>query len=547
MIFPAGLILFFLIFGLAVFPKRWLKGYAVLIMTGLVVYHWFLVSGGQFGFEFIGFNLRLFQYREYSRLVGLIFSLFALAYYIYIWSHNRSRFFYLFSLANVAAGLSILFVKDFVSFYIFWEILTVTVVILIFIDSSSTELGTKYFIYQFIGTVSLLTGIAICYSQTGSVELAAVPLSYPFFIVAVFVKAAIVPFHLWLVDTYPYVSFDLAVFLSAFVTKVGVFSVYILTPLVNLEIAGGLLACVAVLYAIKQTQLRNFLSYHIISQIGYMLAGLSSATALGAIGGTYHLISHVLYKGLLFMVAAVITLELGSEKIRGQGGFNLTRRRPLLFVAALIGSASITGLPPFNGFVSKTILVAGLESQLARYLLIAASIGTGFSFTKFIYFCFLKPGGKKVLSENCLVLSEKSALFFLSGLCLLMGIVPDFFLAGTPAAGMRFYSLFSVLKGLLPGLVAVFLFITGYKIIIFAIEFVFPAWGKINLLPSAAIKKILAALQQLHNGNLQRYMSWVFSILLFLWLYLFNYESWFTPLFKITKNQLLFFLRVTGG
>jgi len=508
-------------------------------MLGTILYIWFMPRSGQFVFEFAGFTLDLFKYRQYSRLIALTLSFFAFVYYLYIRLHSHGRTFYFLSLVHVFTAVFILFVNDFMSFFIFWEMMTVSAVGLILLEDSPPQLIVNYFVYQLAGTIALFAGIALCYSQSGSMELVSHSSAYPFFTLAILIKAAVIPFHLWLPATYPKVSFDLSIFFTAFVTKVGVFSVFLLTPELNLEVVGGIVALVAVLYAIKQEKLRNFLSYHILSQIGYILAGLSGAGALAHTGGTYHLMNNVIYKGLLFMIVVIVAGELGSVKIQGKGGFVLTRKHPFLFVAALIASLSISGIPPFNGFISKTVLIAGLGSKLAANLLLLASVGTAFSFTKFIYFSFLKPGGKqKNISKSRIGFTKQTALFLLSAACILMGIIPEFFLSATPAAGMNFYTTSHVLKGLLPAVAAVGLFAISYQKISIAIDYITPSWTELPLWPTALTDSLLTTLQKIHNGSLQRYVTWIFTTLLVAWIYLLQQSNHFLPLLK-TINHLL--------
>jgi multicomponent Na+:H+ antiporter subunit D len=540
-----ALLLILLVF---LIPRRRVKEYAPLFMLGTILYIWFMPRSGQFGFEFAGFTLELFKYRQYSRLVALALSFFAFTYYLYIRLHTHGRTFYFLSLVHVFAAIFILFVNDFMSFFIFWEMMTVSAVGLILLEDSPPQLIVKYFVYQLAGTIALFAGIALCYSQSGSMELVSHSSAYPFFTIAILIKAAVIPFHLWLPATYPKVSFDLSIFFTAFVTKIGVFSLLLLTPKLNLEVVGGIVALVAVLYAIKQNKLRNFLSYHILSQIGYILAGISGSGALVTAGGTYHLMNNVIYKGLLFMIVVIVATVLDSEKIQGEGGFVLTRKHPLLFASALVASLSISGIPPFNGFISKTILVAGLGSNLAANLLLAASVGTAFSFTKFIYFSFLKPGGKqKNISKYRIGFTKQSALFLLTAACILMGIIPEIFLSATPAAGMNFYTTAHIMEGLLPAVAAVSLFAISYQKISIAVDYITPNWTEVTLWPSALTDTLLTTLQKTHNGSLQRYVTWIFTTLLAAWIYLLHQSNHFLPLLKTTKAHFLSLLQTFPG
>ncbi|MGM0381242.1 MAG: proton-conducting transporter membrane subunit [bacterium] len=523
MTFSGGLVLFLLILGLVVCPKKLLKTYAPLALLGVSLYHWFIPQAGSFSFKFMGFGLELFHFRWSGYLIGLIISFFAFTYFIYEWASNHSRYFYIFAFIHVASALSLLFVNDFLSFFIFWELLTISAVVLIFIDSSPSKLIKKYFIYQLFGTILLFAGIAINYSVRGDIMLTPVLESYFFFLPAVFIKAAVIPFHSWLPSTYPRVSRGLTIFLSAHVTKMGVFSILVLLPGLSLELFGGLVALGAVLMALAQDKLRDFLSYHLISQVGYMIAGLSGATGLAVVGGVYHLVNNIVYKGLLFMIVGIIAVELDSEKISGEGGWQLTRRYPLLFAVALIASASISGLPPFNGYISKKLIIGGLESYPAVVLLRLASFGTGLSFVKFIYNCFLKTADSKEITGNgSFDPGKKIAVSILGLVCLVMGLFPSFLLSGTVGAQFSFYSLPAISKGLLPGLLAVFVFITLFDKFNYLNNLV--TVDRFNIVGyfRPAWNYILNQLRQSHRGNLQHYIFWLFMFLLICWLYFYS-------------------------
>lgn len=522
-----GILLFLLAGGLLLLPRKLLKWYSALCLLLVTVYHWFMPRAGTLEFIFLNFKVELYQYRGISLLIGMVLSFFGFSYFLYIRSRKLSRMSYLLAFFHIGSALALLFVGDFLSFFIFWEFLTITAVGLILLDNSPAKLIRQYFLYHMAGSVLLFLGIAINYSQQGSMNLSSIPITYPatylFFIPAIFIKAAVIPFHSWLTEAYSKVSTGLTVLLSAYATKIGAFSLLILTPLFDFEIMGALLALGAVAVALTRNNLRIFLSYHLISQIGYILAGFSGISGIAVVGGIYHLVNNVLYKGLLFMIAGILAAVLDSEEISGKGGWHVTRRYPLLFVVALIASASIAGLPPFNGYVSKKLITGGIESYPAMVLLKIATYGTALSFVKFIYNCFLKfEAGEELAGDNNFGPAKKVAVSLLSLACLIMGIFPRLFLSGTVAARESFYYLRPVGMSLLPALVAILLFVALFKKINFVLEqlavdrvgfayFLQPVWDF-----------SLDKLQESHNGNLQHYIFWFFVFLLICWLYFYS-------------------------
>jgi multicomponent Na+:H+ antiporter subunit D len=184
--------------------------------------------------------------------------------------------------------------------------------------------------------------------------------------------------HAWLADAYPEATVTGAVFMSAFTTKTAVYALArgfwgweILVP------AGVIMALYGVVYAVLSDDIRRLLAYHIVSQVGYMVAGVGLGTEMGMNGATAHAFTHILYKGLLFMGAGVVLHATGRSKLSELGG--LARYMPWTVALYMIGAFSISGFPLWSGFVSKSMTVEAAE-LLSRenvvLLLHLASIGT---------------------------------------------------------------------------------------------------------------------------------------------------------------------------
>jgi len=152
-------------------------------------------------------------------------------------------------------------------------------------------------------------------------------------------------------------------------------------------------------YALFQNDMRRLLSYHIQSQVGYMIAGVGIGTSLAQAGAFAHVFNHILYKGLLFMTAGVIIYRTGEENLKKLGG--LARQMPITAIAFTVAALSIAGFPYFNGFVSKGIIIDGAhytfgegplpigEFHTLEWMLLLGGIGTFMSFIKFGYYAFL--------------------------------------------------------------------------------------------------------------------------------------------------------------
>ncbi len=510
MVLSGGIILFICALGTLVIPKRFLSQYCLLTTAFIFVMHWFLPQQGQFSFEFFGFDLELYVYHPLRQLVASAFSFYALIFFIYVFGEQQSRWFYFLSMMHVAAALSFLFVNDSLSFFIFWELIAVSVVLLV-LEQGYHSLISTYFYYQMTSAVLLFIGIGITYSVSNSLQLAVVPAAYPFVILAVCIKMAILPFHVWMLETYPKVPPTLAVLLSGYGTKVGVFSLWLLLPNLKFEVIGGIVAVVAILYAFKQHSIRRFLSFHIISQIGYMIAGIGSLSTTSVTGAMLHIVNHIIYKGLLFMIAGILLTKFGTDnmlEIRGAG-----RRSPLLFVSAIVAAASIAGMPPFNGYFSKTLLTQDLSS-ITYYLLTIATVGTAISFSKFIHYTFLAQE-KQLQTDVSLPVTWQITLISLSFTCLILGIGPALFWQPTV---LEF-------KPLLTSGFAVFAGITLFKWKFEAIHhiavLITPETASVSKKIAFIYGKAVIRLRGFHTGNIQDYLLWFFASFVLIWICMF--------------------------
>jgi multicomponent Na+:H+ antiporter subunit D len=218
-----------------------------------------------------------------------------------------------------------------------------------------------------------------------------------------------------------------------FTTKTGVYGMYRAFPEGNLAIAymGGGMAVFGATYALFQNDMRRLLSYHIQSQVGYMIAGVGIGSALSQAGAFAHVFNHILYKGLLFMTAGVIIYRTGEENLKKLGG--LAREMPITAVTFTVAALSIAGFPYFNGFVSKGIIIDGAhytfeegplligEFHTLEWLLLLGGIGTFMSFIKFGYYAFLHgDGGWEVKDANR---GQSVAMVTVAALCVYYGVV----------------------------------------------------------------------------------------------------------------------------
>jgi multicomponent Na+:H+ antiporter subunit D len=312
----------------------------------------------------------------------------------------------------VAGSLGVIFAGDFLVLFLFWEIMAFSSVFLVWFRGrpESVWAGFRYLLVHAAGGMVLLAGIVLLYHATGDLGFHQLDMSRPtlpmyLILTGFLLNAAVPPLHAWLPDAYGEATVSGAVFMCAFTTKTAVYALArgfagmeILIPL------GVVMALYGVVYAVLENDARRLLAYHIISQVGYMVAGVGIGTELAINGACAHAFAHILYKGLLFMGVGSVLYMTGKSRFTDLGG--LYSRMPRAFVFTLIGGLSISAFPLFSGFVSKSMIVAaGFDDHLhwAAFLLTLASAGTflhtGLKVPYFIWF------GK----NNCSVQTWKKA------------------------------------------------------------------------------------------------------------------------------------------
>lgn len=363
-----------------------------------------------------------------------------------------------------SAGALTLLAADLITLLVAWEFLTLSAYVIIRQgDGKSGGAAFWYLAAQISAAAFFFVAIVAHAGATASIDVAPLaPRAQPFMMVAVLVKTAMMPLHGWLIGSYTRATHLGSFVLSAYATKVGVLTAartlsfsFVGFPL--LSYIGALMAVLAVIAALRQHSARRLLSYHIISQVGYMLAGVGLVgSTLGVTAGLFHSINHILYKGLLFLVAGVAAAHYGHDDLRRMGG--LARKMPLVFLCGVVGAAAIVGLPLTSGYVSKELLKKSVDAvQMA--LLIAASVGTALSFTKFIYLIFLRlpsaeaAAGVEVRAvddgapKSRAPIAAVTVLAVLALLSVLIGTAPRL-VPGAPI--VDYYSLTSILWSVAP-------------------------------------------------------------------------------------------------
>jgi len=339
----------------------------------------------------------------------------------------------------VSGSLGAIFAGDLLVLFLFWEVMAFSSVFLVWFRRTpeSTRAGFRYLLVHVAGGLSLLAGIILWLAQPGTtiafdsfVKLdAAYGLPGMLILIGIIVNAAVPPFHAWLPDAYPNGTFNGSVFLSAFTTKTAVYA--LCRGYAGMELLiwlGVIMSLYGVVYAIIENDMRRLFAYHIISQVGYMVAGAGIGTALAINGACAHAFAHILYKGLLFMGAGSVLYMTGETRMSQLGG--LYKKMPWTFLLTLIGGLSISAFPLFSGFVSKSMITAaGFQNPhlyWAAFLLMLASIGTfycnGLKVPYFVWFGKDKCSDKVRESAGDPPWNMLAAMGIAAFLCIFLGI-----------------------------------------------------------------------------------------------------------------------------
>jgi multicomponent Na+:H+ antiporter subunit D len=340
---------------------------------------------------------------------------------------------------------------DLFNLFVFLEITSIASFSLVAfgIEAEELEAAFKYLVLGSLADLMILLAIGLLLGSVSTLNMADISRALSpssaknliYYCLALFImgfglKAALVPFHGWLADAHPAAPAPMSAMLSGVVVKVaGIYALArvifnliganfhpLTLPILNW--LGIVSMLIGVLLAIGQWDFKRLLAYHSISQIGYIIFGLSLGTPLGITGGLFHLFNHSLFKSLLFLNAGAVEHASGSRKLDKLG--NLSQQMPLTGTTSLLASLSITGIPPLCGFWSKLmIIIAALEANnfIGAGACILVAIITLASFLKVQKYVFLRKtdevlvGIREAPFSMCLSMAVLALLCLLAGLC----------------------------------------------------------------------------------------------------------------------------------
>jgi multicomponent Na+:H+ antiporter subunit D len=422
---------------LPLLPKNLRSAYSVAVAT-VGLFLTFMASPGFYGsISLFGYEISpLVRVDKLSLLFSYIFAFIGLIGIVYCY-HIDDWIQQLSGLLYTGASIGVSFAADIFSFYLFWELLSFCAVILIWSNRTkeSTLAGFRYILVHVAGGLSLFAGIMIYFYKTGTYEFSSL-MNYTgepfwwFILVGFILCASAPPLHAWLTDAYPAATIYGSVFLNPFTTKAAVYALIRGFPGAEVLIyLGSVMAVYGVIYALLENNLRRLLSYHIVSQVGYMVAGVGlGVISLGLNGSASHAFNHILYKCLLFMSAGAVIYATGKEKMTELGDFG--RYAPLTALSFFVGAFSIAGFPLTNGFIGKAPIVSAageIKNSFAYIMLNIATCGTIISIIcKMGYYTFFSER-KTHYPVKEIPINMKIAMLTVSALCIAIGIFPQVF------------------------------------------------------------------------------------------------------------------------
>lgn len=375
------------------------------------------------------FTLELMEVDKLSLLFGYLFHLACFICVIYA-LHIKDKVQLVAGLAYAGSAVGAVFAGDFVTLFIFWELLALTSAYLIFArrTQAAREAGIRYLIIQVLSGVLLLFGALMYYRDTGSLNIEYIGLGSIaswFLLIAFGIKAAFPFLHTWLTDAYPEATPVGTVFLSAFTTKCAIYMLARTFPGEDLLVyIGAAMTCFPIFYAVIENDLRKVLAYSLINQLGFMVCGIGIGSALALNGTVAHAFNDVIFKGLLFMTMGAVLTRVGHVKGSNLGG--LYKTMPKTTVFCIVGAASISAFPLFSGFVSKSMVMAAMIEAGHEYLwlmLLFASAGVfhhaGIKIPFFAFFAHDSGMRPKEAPNNMLI-----AMGIASVLCIAIGSYP---------------------------------------------------------------------------------------------------------------------------
>ena len=400
----------------------------------------------------------LFRFDNLSVFIGIFVVFFSALTVIYSFGFMRKRKgllqYYLCIALTFISSLGVVFSNNLILFMVFWGFLALLFYLLIGFGQKENTSSTAKKAFIIIGGTDafMLLGLALIWRITGSLQMDNMRIAldtrpavwaYLCLAAGAFAKAGVMPFHTWVPDTAEDAPTPVSAYLPASLDKL--LGIYFLAR-ISLDIfqmnngmntflmfMGSLTIVAAVMMALVQHDLKRLLGYHAVSQVGYMVLGIGTGNPVGIAGGIFHMVNNAIYKSCLFLSGGAVEKEAGTTDLEKLGG--LAKVMPITFITFLIASLAISGVPPFNGFVSKWMVYQGIietgrsGGRLWIIWLIAAMFGSALtlaSFMKLLHAIFLGQSSREKRVTGGRGQEAVSTMWIpaviLAALCILFGV-----------------------------------------------------------------------------------------------------------------------------
>ncbi len=384
--------------------------------------------------DWLGFELHFGRVDKLTMVFLHVFTLMALIGSIF-GLHVKESGQHVAAWLYVAGSLGTTLAGDYLTVFIFWELMAFASVFLIWYRKRkrSIEAGYRYLLVHTFGGLVLLGGIFLRYQNVGDLTFELISVDHAtladyLIMIGFMLNAAVPPIHAWLPDAYPEATVTGAVFMCAFTTKT---AVYVLARgfagFETLAIMGAIMTLYGVAYAVIENDARRILAYHIVSQVGYMVCAVGIGTEMAINGASAHAYAHILYKALLFMGIGSVLEMTGRSKLSELGG--LYKYMPYTMIFTVIGGIAISGFPLTSGFISKSMIIAaaGNNHQLVILsMLLLAAVGTFLSVgIKLPYFVFFGPKDSGLTPDEA-PWNMQVAMGMAAFMCIFLGFYPDY-------------------------------------------------------------------------------------------------------------------------
>ncbi|MHC4791286.1 MAG: NADH-quinone oxidoreductase subunit 5 family protein [Planctomycetota bacterium] len=386
--------------------------------------------------------------------LGLLITLYSLKSRDTSSEQRATNIYYGSILLTIGGSAGILLSNHLLYLLIFWEIVTAALYLLITTGGRNSNFAaTKSFAMIGVSDAALLLGILMVWVLSGTFIISDISLqassaltiiAFLLLMIAAITKAGAMPLHTWLPTSGEFAPTSVMALLPGAIDKL--LGIYLLVVIVRqvfvinsaalslvLVIIGSATIIVAAMVAIAQHNIKKLLAYSAISQVGYMVLGIATGTALGFAGAVFHMLNNAIYKSCLFLCGGAVEQATGTAELDRLGG--LGKKMPITFTAFLIAALAVSGIPPLNGFVSKWMVYqsviqmgatqTGQAAKLWPLWLVVAVFGSAITLAysvKIIHSVFLSRLPSELGDVKEVSLPMKVPMLVLAFLCVFFGV-----------------------------------------------------------------------------------------------------------------------------